>query len=226
MTVQEETLALEASDGFQLEGFVARATGQAKGGLVVLQEIFGVTDQLKAVARSYAEDGYDAIVPAMFDRALPHTVVPFDTPDRGRDIALNLDPEKVLLDVQAAMATVDGGSGVSIIGFCWGGGQAMRLACTLDLACSIAFYGTALEKHLANNPGGPKCPMLFHFGDTDDHSPAHVIDAVRDAIPAAAVEIYPAGHAFANDARSTYVEAAAASARQRTLEFLNQHHGD
>ncbi len=224
MTIHEEKLTLEASDGFKFDAFVARADGQAKGGLIILQEIFGVTDQLKGVARSYAADGYDAVVPAMFDRTAPNTVIPFDTPDRGREIALNLEPEKVLLDAQAAVGAVNHRSGVSIIGFCWGGGQAMRLACRLELACAVAFYGTSLEKHLADNPNGPNCPMLFHFGADDAYTPPHVIEAVRTAIPAATIDIYQAGHAFANDARPSYVAAAAVPACAKTLEFLSQHH--
>lgn len=124
MSVQEEMSALEAADGFRLGAFVARADGGAKGGIVILQEIFGVTDQLKAVARSWAADGYDAIVPAMFDRTTPNTVVPFDEAPTGRDIALNLDPAKVQLDAEAARAAVDSGRSVSLIGFCLGGGQA------------------------------------------------------------------------------------------------------
>jgi len=226
LSVHEELMVLNAADGYKLDGFIARAAGQKKGGVVILQEIFGVTDQLKSVARSYAEDGYDTIVPALFDRISPQTVVPFDTPIKGRDMALSLDPDKVQLDVSAAVEAVDSGAGVSLIGFCWGGGQAFRLACTLKLKSSIVFYGTSLEKHLSDCPNGPNCPVLFHFGETDDHSPPEIIDAVRTAIPSAEIIIYKAGHAFANDARpAVYVEEAAIRARQRTLEFLNQNHG-
>ena len=57
-------------------------------GLVILQEIFGITDQLKGVVRGYARDGYDTIIPALYDRAAPGTVVPFNEPDRGRDLVL------------------------------------------------------------------------------------------------------------------------------------------
>ncbi len=225
MAIEDEMVVLNASDGFKLDAFIARPEGNPKGGVVVLQEIFGATDQLKTVARTYAEDGYTAIVPAVFDRKSPQTVIPFDTPEKGRDLAMSLDPGEVLMDVAAAVAAVDTGAGVSLIGFCWGGGQAMRLACHLELTSSVAYYGTALAMHMANNPGGPNCPMLFHFGESDEHTPAEVIDAVRDAMPTAGIEMYDAGHAFANDARATFVEAAASAARGLTLAFLNQHHG-
>jgi len=118
MTGSGEMATLTASDGHELEAFVARAEGTAKGGLIILQEIFGVTDQLKSVARSYAADGYDTIVPALFDRVSPRTVVPFDDPDGGRAIMSQLDNEQVVLDVEAARAHVDNGRGVSVLGFC------------------------------------------------------------------------------------------------------------
>lgn len=226
MLDQDETVTLTAADGFTSGAYVAHAEGTAKGAVVILQEIFGVTEQLQALARSFAADGYDAIVPALFDRTEPNLVVPFDEAPRGRDVALALDPDKVRMDVEAACAYVDTGKGVSLIGFCWGGGQAYRLACHLDLAGAVAYYGTALQNHIDKNPGGPKCPMLFHFGETDDHTPPEVIKAVRKAVPSTEVAIYAAGHAFANDARpAVYDEASAVHARQRTMAFLNARHG-
>jgi len=216
--------SLTSEDGFSFEAYRASPEGPSKGGLVILQEIFGVTDQLKSVANSYADDGFDAIVPALFDRDTRGTVVPFDQGDRGREMALGLDPEKVLLDVAAAVKNVDSGKGVSILGYCWGGGQALRLACTLELTSAIAYYGTALQNHLSSCPDGPKCAMLFHFGETDPLTPPEAIEAVRQNIPSAEIEIYAAGHAFANDARATFVESAAVPARKKTLEFLNTHH--
>ena len=223
--VSGETVTLEASDGFKLGAYLARAEAPAKGGIVILQEIFGVTDQLKTLADSWARDGYDAIVPAFYDRFQPDTVYPFEDIENARKTGLGLDPEKVALDAEAALMAVDSGKGVSVIGFCWGGGHAFRLACRLNLTGAVAYYGTALKMHMEKNPDGPKCPMLFHFGETDDHTPADVIDAVKAAVPSATVHIYAAGHAFANDVRASYVPDAATTARARTLEFLNSHHG-
>lgn len=222
MSTTEAIEVLNAADGHALDGYVARPAGVSKGGIVILQEIFGVTDQLKSVARGYAEDGFNAVVPALFDRASRRTVIPFDAPDRGRELALGLDPQKVELDVAAAMAAVDTGRGAALIGFCWGGGQAFRLACRLKPVCAVGYYATAMAKHLEACPDGPDCPMLFHFGETDDHTPADVIAAVRAAVPAAEIHSYAAGHAFANDVRPSFVEAAATTARERSLAFLNK----
>ncbi len=215
-------ITLTTSDGFTLEAYIAAPEGEAKGGLVVIQEIFGLTEQLKSVARAYAGDGYETIVPALFDRVSPRTVVPFDDPDAARALMMRLNGDAVLRDVQAAVKKVDRGRGVSLLGFCWGGGQALRIAGLMDLTSAVSYYGTRLTGHLGTPP---KCPMLFHFGDADTmHSPPEVIRAVRDALPDAECHVYAAGHAFANDARKTYVLEAAIPARERTLAFLDRHH--
>lgn len=219
----ESMVQLKASDGFTLDAFEVAAGDKRLGGVVILQEIFGVTDQLKSVARAYAKEGFDAIVPALFDRATPKTVVPFDQPDRGRDTMMSLDKAKVMLDIGAAVERLNRGSGVSVMGFCWGGGLALRSAAGLTLTSAVSFYGTQLPTLLGNNT--PKCPMLFHFGKTDTHSPPEVIEAVKKAIPAAETYTYEAGHAFANDARPNfYVKEAAESAHARTLAFLRKVH--
>lgn len=219
--IVEETVKLTAADGFSLEAFRVHPKQGSKGGLVILQEIFGLTDQMKSVVRSYARDGYDTIFPCLFDRVASGTVVPFSDPNRGRDMAYGLDLEKVMLDVAAVAAHVKGPHGVSVLGFCWGGGVIVRAAAELDLRGAIAFYGTRLPTYLHYVP---KCPVLFHFGATDPNSTPEIIEAVRKAIPTAETYIYEAGHAFANDVRPTYVESAAKLARSRTIEFLSKVH--
>lgn len=221
INLSETNVALTAADGFRFQGFRAAPQGQSRGGLVVLQEIFGLTDQMKSVVRSYAAEGYDTIFPCLFDRVSPGLVVPFSEPDRGRDLAYGLDLDKVMLDIAAAANCVGGPHGASVLGFCWGGGVIVRAAAELDLRGTIAFYGTRLKTYLHFQP---KCPLLFHFGATDPNSPPDVIQNVRQAFPEAETYIYEAGHAFANDVRPTYVAGAAATARERTLAFLRKCH--
>ena len=220
-TITETTETLTASDGFKLQGFRARPTQNVRGGLIILQEIFGLTDQLKGVVRSYAQDGYDTICPCVYDRVAPGTVVPFSEAERGRDLAYSLALDKVILDIAAAAACVKNPHGVSVLGFCWGGGVVIRAAAEVELRGAIAFYGTRLPTYLDCKP---KCPLLFHFGATDPNSTPEIIAKVRQALPAAETHLYEAGHAFANDVRPTYVAAAADAARARTLGFLARVH--
>ena len=217
----EAMVRLTAADGFAFDAFQAATGGNRTGSLVILQEIFGLTDQLKSVARFFARNGFDATVPSLMDRASPGTVVPFDQPDRARELMLGVPWEKTVLDIAAAVRSVDAGRGVSVLGFCLGGGLALRAACELALAGGVSYYGTRLGSFLDKTP---RCPMLFHFGATDTHSPPELIEAVKKTIPSAETYVYQAGHAFANDARTAYVKDAAETAHARTLAFLRRVH--
>ena len=215
----EAMLRLTAADGFAFDAFKAAAGANRVGGLVILQEIFGLTEQLKSVARFFAGHGFEAIVPSLIDRAAPGTVVPFDQPDRARELMMSIPSDAMLRDTAAAVREVDGSGGVVALGFCLGGGLALRAAVEFPLVGAVSYYGTRLGSYL-DKP--PRCPVLFHFGATDTHSPPEVIEAVRKAIPSAETHIYPVGHAFANDARTTYVKDAAELAHARTLAFLRR----
>lgn len=214
---------LTASDGHTLDCWMEEAQGATRGGLVILQEIFGVTDQLKGVAKRYAALGYDVAIPALFDRFEKGCVVPFDQSPKGRDFMLASDLDTTMKDIDAAVqALAARGGKVGVIGFCWGGGLALRAAQKLDIACGVAFYGTRLPQYL-DSP--LKAPMLGHFGSKDDHVPPEMLDAARAYLPQWEIHMYDAGHAFANDARPTYVPDAAARAHERTSAFLAEHIG-
>ena len=214
---------LTAADGHDFQCWIQPAEGTAKGGVVILQEIFGVTDQLKGVAARYAAQGYDVAIPALFDRQMRDTVVPFSDAPVGRDLMLAADLDANMADTAAAIAALKarGCAKVAVIGFCWGGGLAVRAAQELDVACAVSFYGTRLKTYL-DHPL-PK-PMLGHFGLSDDHTPPEIVAEVQAAMPLFEIHMYEAGHAFANDARSAvYVPDAAAKAHERTAAFLARH---
>ena len=218
----EKMSKVTTEDGHTFDAF--RVTPEhPTGGLVILQEIFGMTEQLKSVTRAWADDGYDTILPAMYDRIKPDSVVSFDDMATAQQLMKQFDPGCVLNDIRAAAATVDGDNGVSLLGFCWGGGAAARMASKLNLRGIVSYYGTMLTTNTAN---GANCATLFHFGKSDQHSPPEIIDEVRQNIPDAECYVYDSGHAFANDARSDfYDEDATGLARERSLEFLNRIHG-
>lgn len=211
---------LSASDGHEFDCWIQPAGQTPHGGLVILQEIFGVTDQLKGVAQRYAAQGFDVAIPALFDRNRRDAVVPFDDPPQGRELMQSLDPGNTMADIEATIRYLsEQHDKVAVIGFCWGGGLALRCAQQTDIVGAVAFYGTRLGSLL----GQPiKAPMQFHFGIEDDHSPPEVIEQVRAAFPEAETCLYEAGHAFANDARSSYVADAAVTAHSRTASFLQR----
>jgi len=212
---------LTAADGHRFDCWIEPAAGTRKGGLVILQEIFGVTDQLKGVAKRYAALGYEVAIPALFDRHEKGAVIPFDSPAHGRDMMLASDLEKTMLDVDATVkALAANGGKVAVMGFCWGGGLAMRAAQKLNIAAAVAFYGTRLPQYL---DAPLKAPLLGHFGKKDDHVPAETLAEAKAYLPDMEIHMYDAGHAFANDARPAYVADAAELAHSRTEEFLAHH---
>lgn len=212
---------ITATDGHVLDCWMEPAVGTALGRLVILQEIFGVTDQLKSVAVKYASMGYNVAIPALFDRKERGVVVPFDQGPKGRDLMLASKLEETMLDVDAAVrALAEKGGKVAVMGFCWGGGLALRAAQKLDVACAVAFYGTRLPQYL-DSP--LKAPLLGHFGEKDDHVPPEMLAQAKAYLPEMEVHTYEAGHAFANDARPSYVAEAAELAHTRTGVFLKTH---
>lgn len=212
------TVRLKAADGHEFECWLHPAEGEAKGGLVILQEIFGVTDQLKGVAAHYAAQGYDVAIPALFDRRERGCVVPFDQGPKGRDMMLSLPADVVMQDVAAAVGRVGDGQMVGVLGFCWGGGLAVRAAQTLDIAAAIAFYGTRLNLYQDDDLNAP---LQMHMGLSDDHVPPEMREPFIARFPAADIHMYEAGHAFANDARPSYVPDAAKAAHERAAAFLS-----
>lgn len=209
---------LTAADGHTLECWIEPAEGARKGGIVILQEIFGVTDQLKGVARQYAAQGYEVAIPALFDRNEKGAVIPFDQGPRGRDLMLAADLEQTMSDIDAAVQALKAQGGkVGVIGFCWGGGLALRAAQVLDIDGAVAFYGTRLPQYL-DRP--LKAPLLAHFGSKDDHVPPEMRAEAKAYLPEMEMHLYEAGHAFANDARPSYVAEAAELAHERTAAFF------
>jgi carboxymethylenebutenolidase len=212
---------IKAADGHILDCWIEPAKGERKGGIVILQEIFGVTDQLKGVAATYAALGYEVAIPALFDRQERNVVVPFDKGLKGRDLMLAAKLDETMQDVAAAVAALaKNGGKVGVIGFCWGGGLAIRAAQTLDIAAAVAFYGTRLPQYL-DRP--LKAPMQGHWGTQDDHVPAEMLAEAQAYLPQMEVHTYTAGHAFANDARPTFIPDVAAKAHARTQDFLHKH---
>lgn len=212
---------LTAADGHRLACWIEPPQGARRGGVVILQEIFGVTDQLKGVAARYAALGYEVAIPALFDRQDRDAVIPFDQAPRGRDLMLASDLSQVMADIDAAVqALAAKGGKVGVIGFCWGGGLALRAAQVLDVACAVSFYGTRLPQYL-DRP--LQAPLLAHFGNLDDHVPPEMRAEAQAYLPQMEAHLYDAGHAFANDARPSYVAAASDAAHARTEAFLARH---
>src|ERR1700683_5455212 len=92
---------LTAADRHRLSGYLAEPEGKARGGIVVVQEIFGVTRHIRAVADQYAAAGFLALAPALFDRLERNVDVPYSDVQKGRGYMQAMDNDKVMLDLAA-----------------------------------------------------------------------------------------------------------------------------
>jgi len=218
-------IELTASDGHRLAAYRADPAGKPRGGLVVIQEIFGVNSHVRSVADGYAADGYLAIAPALFDRAERGFEVGYSPPDieRGRAVRAKVSLDDALKDVAAAIKAAAPAGKVGIVGYCWGGTVAWAATTRLDgLAASSPHYGGGIAEIATERS---RCPVMFHFGETDQQIPMTDVEKIRKAQPGQTVHVYPAGHGFNCDQRGSYHAASAKLARERTLAFLRQHVG-
>ena len=217
-----ETIELKAADGHRFDACRAAPTDKPRGGIVIVQEIFGVNEHVRGVARQYADAGYLAIAPALFDRAERKADVPYSDMATGYALMQRLKPEQTLLDLKAAIDAVSPAGRVCMVGFCWGGTMTYAAACHLPLAAGVAYYGGGLPRLLEHTP---KCPVMFHFGENDAHIPPGDIDKVKKAYPLGHYYLYPADHAFNRAGHPPYDAPSAVLAFERTLDFLHRHVG-
>lgn len=213
-------IELTASDGHVLAAYRAAADGTPRGGLVVIQEVFGVNGHIRAVCDGFAARGYDVIAPALFDRISRGVELGYDDDGiaRGRELVGQLGWERPLIDIWAAALHLHPQGRVGVVGYCWGGTVTWLAACRLEIACAAAYYG----RQIVDFPGeDPRCPTIAHFGAEDALIPLEAVERVRAANPAIPVHVYAgAGHGFDCDARADFRPEAAATAMERTLALF------
>lgn len=201
-----------------VQGWLAEPEGAPRGGLVVVQEIFGANAHIRDVTERFAAEGYLAIAPAFFDPVEKGVVLDYSPESfaKGRELVGQLGFDKALQIVEAAAKQVSGAGKVGVIGYCWGGSVALLAALRLGLPAS-SYYGARNLPFLGETP---KAPVIFHFGEKDKSIPGEAVQQHRERF-GDAVFTYPAGHAFNRDVDvHAYDEASAKLALQRTLDFF------
>jgi carboxymethylenebutenolidase len=222
------TLTLTAPDGFRLGAYEKRPAGKPRGGIVVLQEIFGVNAHIRSVADGYAAEGYHVVAPAIFDRAQPGVELSYDAPSmaQGRDIRNAIELDDTLADITAAVQALQPSGKVAVIGYCWGGSLAWFAATRIPgLACTVGYYGGMIAGALGEKP---RCPVMLHFGEEDRGIPMSDVAKIKAAADPALVQVfsYPgAGHAFNRAGTPVWHGPSAEKALERTLAFLRKHVG-
>jgi carboxymethylenebutenolidase len=217
-----EFTTLMARDGHEFRAWLAPPPGRPRGAIVVVQEIFGVNSHIRAVTDGYAAEGYVAIAPCLFDRVRRGIELGYSPAEfqEGQGYVKQLQEEQTRADMAAAIAVVKNSGRVGVVGYCWGGAIAYVAACDLPIACAVAYYGGSITKQLHKHP---KCPVMYHFGELDQHIPASAIEAIRAVDPKGQFFLYSAGHGFNCDQRESYDAASAKLARERSLAFFAKH---
>ena len=213
------------SDGFEFDAYRAQPGDARRGGLIVVQEIFGVTSGIRQIADAFAEDGYEVIAPAMFDRSEPGLDVAIPDADFQKLIGYaGASFPHVPGDIQACIDALK--PPVFIVGFCYGGSVAWLASARCEgLAAASGFYGGNIATQLIDET--PKCPVILHFGRKDQHIPPEHWAKIEAAHPDVPVYLYDADHGFFSPDRPPNIHEpdCARLARLRTLQLFHQNSG-
>jgi carboxymethylenebutenolidase len=218
----DTTTLISAIDGFEFTALHAQPQGARRGGVVLVQEIFGLDEYVVADVARWAALGFEVIAPSMFDRQQPGFVAGHDPAgfEKGIAYAGANGMENPVSDVQACIDALKAKGPVFLAGYCYGGTIAwLSAARATDLAAAACYYGGNIA---ANADLVLACPVICHFGRKDAHIPADETAAtIRAAHPDVPVYIYEkSGHGFNNDGRPDSDPDDQALARTRTLALF------
>ena len=219
-----ETIKIKsaAEDGFEFSALHAEPVGARRGGVIVIQEIFGIDQYVQADVARWAEQGFEAVAPSMFDRGEPGFVAEHDQAGMQAGISLmqKTSPADALGDISACVQFLAPRGPVFIVGYCYGGAMVWQAVGRLDgLAAGSSYYGGGVAGAADLTP---KVPVICHFGRKDAHIPADEVKAtLAKAQPQVPVYIYEnSGHGFNNDGRPDSDAIDAQLARERTIALF------
>ncbi len=223
-----ERIELDTPNG-RIGAWRAMPDGKPRGGVVVIQEIFGVNAHIRGVAERFATYGYVALAPALFDPVERDVELGYDAAGiaRGRELVTAIGFDGALDSVKAAAHALQHELGsphpathhkVAVIGYCWGGSVAFLANTRLGLP-AVSYYGARTLPFAGEKA---QAALLFHFGERDGSIPPADIAAIRTAQPQAEVHVWPAGHGFNCEMRADYDAGCAANALAVTLGFLER----
>lgn len=219
-------ITMKMSDGAQLGVYHAEPKGARRGGLVLIQEIFGVTEHIQECCDRFAAEGYEVLGPALYDREEPGFQASYSPEDIQKAIKIARGDHPFDLSIKDAQTCIDALKGkgkVFITGYCYGGSVTWAAACRCDgLAAASGYYGGNIPSMAEWNP---KCPTILHFGREDHGIPMEQVQKIEKLHPDVKVYVYDAGHGFNSDRRTDYNEGAAKLAMQRTLDLFRANGG-
>jgi len=229
--MNSSTISITSHDGQTFDAYLSLPPTGRGPGLVIIQEIWGVNEHIKAVADQYAMDGYVVLAPDVFWRQEANVNLKYNEPDTQKAFQLmtNLDEAHAVADLvstaNALRALPEVSGKVGSIGFCMGGRLSYQLAASGAVDAAVCYYGGGIQNHL-DKAAKVKNPILFHYAALDGYIPATAVAEVRKAFEGRAnaqFHVYEGvDHGFNCWGRPMYQQRAAALARGRTLVWLSE----
>lgn len=229
--MNSSTISITSHDGQQFDAYLSLPPTGHGPGLVIIQEIWGVNEHIKAVADQYAMDGYVVLAPDVFWRQEANVDLKYDETDTPKAFQLmtNLDEAHAVADLvstaNALRARPEVTGKLGSIGFCMGGRLSYQLAASGAVDAAVCYYGGGIQNQLDKAPA-VKCPILFHYAALDGYIPATAVADVKKAFAGRAnaqFHVYEGvDHGFNCWGRPMYQQRAAALARGRTLAWLSE----
>jgi len=224
-----KTIDIKTAEGSGMTGYLAMPESGKGPGLLVVQEIFGVNSHIKQVADLYAAAGFVALAPDAFWRLEKNVELGYTPADvqKGMALAKQLDQAKAMADLQAALDTLRAqpgcGGKLGVVGYCFGGTVAYKLATSDKVDAAVGYYGGGIEGAL-DSAKNLHCPLMLHFGEKDAHITMPSVDKIKTALKDSGhVEVYVykgADHGFNCDQRASYDRQSAMLAYGRSYAFL------
>lgn len=214
-----ETISINSRiDGYDLPALHAKPKSDAIGGVVVVQEVFGLTDHIAEMSDTFAAEGYEVVAPGLFDRVERNFYAEHTSEGlaKARAAVMACSWEQVASDVQAAIDALP--KPCYVAGFCYGGAVSWVAAarCT-GLKAASCFYGRLITDLLSEKP---KIPVMLHYGASDPSIPPESVEKVRAATPDSPLYLYDAGHGFCRPASSDFNGPARELSLQRTFDWF------
>ncbi|MCH8858581.1 MAG: dienelactone hydrolase family protein [Proteobacteria bacterium] len=229
-----QRITLQSNDGTFGAYLAAPSLGRGPG-IVIIQEIFGINEFVRAVADHFAAHGYFALAPDLFWRLEPGIELTDQTEEHWKkafSLMQAFDIDKGVSDIQTAITHLRGVQGctgkVGAVGYCLGGQLAYLAASRTDADASVGYYGVYIQNRL-DEAKAIKKPLLLHIAEKDQFTPADAQKQILDALqghPQITIHSYPQmDHAFARPSGEHYDKACAELANTRTDTFFRQHLG-
>jgi len=216
-----------ADDRFEFDAWHADPLGTRRGGVIVVQEIFGIDDYIRADVERWSQNGFEVLGPSMYDRIETRFRAPHDEAGTARAMAVVRQAKfkDALADIAACIDYLKSRGPVFAVGYCYGGTVVWHAAARLNgLAAVSSYYGGGIE---AAADLIPKCPVICHFGRRDPHiHAANVYSKLSSIRPEVIVYIYEnSGHGFNNEGTESADIADTKRARERTVALFEANGG-